>query len=70
MAENNEIKSQRLSAIEKFAGEVQASRNDWLNDKANAATSKKVYDKNADALLLMIAEKSDTPLLDENDDED
>lgn len=70
MSENTELRSQRLTKIEDFAVTVQASKNEWLDEKANAAAAKKVYDDNADALLRMIAEKSDAPLFDEETDDD
>ncbi|MDY7011570.1 MAG: hypothetical protein SVV80_12590 [Planctomycetota bacterium] len=64
MAENKEIRSQRLAAIEKFATVVEASKVDWDDKKETAAMAKKIYEKNSTALLRMIEEKSDTPLFD------
>lgn len=62
MAESEEIRSQRLKAVEDFADQVEEAKNAWRDAKEKLAQNRKDYDKKVDALCGMIRERQSTPL--------
>lgn len=69
MAENKEIRLQRLAAIEKQEAVVEKTKRKWQDAKDTLAQARKAYEKQIEGLCGMIREKSDTPLFDEDDDD-
>ena len=69
MPETKEMRSQRLTAIEKFEKEVEVTFRAWQDAKDAAKESHQVFNKKSTALRRMIREKLDAPLFEEDPDD-
>ena len=65
MAENKEMRSQRLTAVEAQEAVVEKAKHSWQDAKDSLAQARKGYEKQIDGLCGMIRERSSTPLFDD-----